>query len=131
MKIFHAKYERDQEGNWLVELVEEPRVHTFGRTFAKAKANLIDAVKLWFELDRSEFSIDHQFPMLPEVVKAVEDTISARQREEDAANHLHDVQERAVRTIVDAGFSLRDAATLLGLSHQRVHQVAAEAVSRR
>jgi predicted RNase H-like HicB family nuclease len=43
-----AVYERDGSGMWTVELFEKPRVHSYGRTLAKARANITDAASLWF-----------------------------------------------------------------------------------
>jgi len=37
-----------EDGYWLAELVNEPKVHTFGPTLEEAKINLADATKLWF-----------------------------------------------------------------------------------
>jgi predicted RNase H-like HicB family nuclease len=44
-----AVYRRDIHGMWIVELLDEPRVHTYGRTLTKARENIRDAAALWFE----------------------------------------------------------------------------------
>ena len=36
MNIYTARLERDEDRRWSVELEEEPRVHTWGKTVAPA-----------------------------------------------------------------------------------------------
>jgi predicted RNase H-like HicB family nuclease len=43
-----AVYERDVQGRWLVHIAEEPRCHTWARSYAAARREIIDAVELWF-----------------------------------------------------------------------------------
>ncbi len=86
-------FERDDDGYWLVELEEEPRVHTYGRTLAKAREHIVDASALWFEVP-------------PEDLDLVEDI-------------------RLPALVKDGRLSVRDAADVLGLSHQRVQQLLA------
>ncbi len=53
--IFTATYRRDSEGFWLVELREEPRVHTFGRTLDEAAEHIRNATALWFKRPADSF----------------------------------------------------------------------------
>jgi predicted RNase H-like HicB family nuclease len=55
--IFTATYRRDSEGFWLVELREEPRVRTFGRTLEEAAEQIRNASASWFKrpVDSFEF----------------------------------------------------------------------------
>ena len=48
--FYTAVYWREGS-NWLVELAEEPRAHTFARSLAKAEEHIRDATALWFERD--------------------------------------------------------------------------------
>jgi predicted RNase H-like HicB family nuclease len=128
MKHYTATYTRDREGVWLVELVEEPRVHTFGRTLVKARGHIRDATALWFDVDADSFELvdDVQLPRKTKL---------SLERARDERTRAAAAQERAVastraaaRALVDgARLSLRDAADLLGLSHQRVQQLLADA----
>ncbi len=54
---------------------------------------------------------------------AIEDASVARQRAFDAATQASTALRHATRALDDAGLSRRDAATLLGISHQRVQQL--------
>jgi predicted RNase H-like HicB family nuclease len=56
-----ARYQTDPQDDrfWLVELIEEPRVHTYGLTLAEATLNLRDAICLWFDLASADHLILH------------------------------------------------------------------------
>lgn len=69
MKKVTAVFQRDDEGYWLVELAEEPRVHTYGRTLAKARDHIRDATALWFEVAPEEVVFVEDI-RLPAPVKA-------------------------------------------------------------
>lgn len=109
--------------NWLVELSEEPRVHTFARTLAKAEQHIRDASALWFEKD--DVPLKHVYRDLPletsEIVWTAREARSELASAEERA--LEATREGANRLMDGAGLSLRDAAHLLGISHQRLHQI--------
>ena len=69
MRVFTAVFERDDDGYWLVELREEPRVHTYGRTLAKAREHIFDATALWFEVAPEDLNLVEDV-RLPAPVKA-------------------------------------------------------------
>lgn len=123
--FYTAVYWREGS-NWLVELDEEPRVHTFARTLAKAEDNIRDAAALWFE--RDAVALKHAYRDLPiettEIVWAAREArATMASAEQQAAKATRD---GAHRLMAVAGLSLRDAAHLLGISHQRLHQLVTE-----
>jgi predicted RNase H-like HicB family nuclease len=104
---------------WLVNLVDEPGAHTFGRSLAEAKRNAVEMVALWTELEPEAFDIDWDVRLgkLAPTVK----------RARTAMAHAEEDQRRrdeAVRALTGAGVSYRDVGELLGLSFQRVAQIA-------
>jgi predicted RNase H-like HicB family nuclease len=126
VKTLTAVFQRDDEGYWLVELAEEPRVHTYGRTLAKAREHIIDATALWFEVAPEELDIVEDI-RLPEPVKA---TLELARREREHAQAAQEAAAGATREaaralVKDGRLSVRDAADVLGLSHQRVQQLLA------
>jgi predicted RNase H-like HicB family nuclease len=126
VKTLTAAFQRDDEGYWLVELLEEPRVHTYGRTLAKAREHIVDATALWYEVAPEELDIVEDI-RLPEPVKA---SLELARREREHAQSAQEVAagatRDAARALVKEGrLSVRDAADLLGLSHQRVQQLLA------
>src|SRR5215210_8847969 len=123
--FYTALYWREGS-NWLVELEEEPRVHTFARTLAKAEEHIRDATALWFE--KEDVALKHVYRDLPletsNVVWAAREARAEMASAEDRA--LEATREGAHRLMEGGGLSLRDAAHLLGISHQRLHQLVRE-----
>ena len=122
---YTAMYWREGS-NWLVELDGEPRVHTFARTLAKAEENSRDAAALWFEKD--DVALKHVCRDLPldtsDIVWAAREARAEMASAEDRA--LEVTRQAAHRLMEVAGLSFRDAAHLLGISHQRLHQLVRE-----
>lgn len=112
---------RDPEdhGFWLVHVDGEPGARTFGRSLGESKRRGIEVVALWFDLEPDQFEIDWDL-RLGDIAKPVEEAKAAiGHADEDRTR-----RDQAVRTLTEAGVSYRDVAELLGLSHQRVAQIA-------
>jgi predicted RNase H-like HicB family nuclease len=127
--IYHAAFELDPAGQWLAQIIELPAVHTFGRTLGKAREYLADALALWLDVPVESLNgrIEFAAPALPDVVReSVEKALTEREIA-DSVNRVasQQVTEAAVRLVEDAHLSLRDAADILGISHQRVQQLVA------
>lgn len=109
----------DEHSVWLVHVVGEPGAHSFGRSLAEAKRHAVEVVALWFEMEPEQFEIDWDL-RLGEIARPVKEAKAAiAHAEEDRAR-----RDEAVRALTDLGVSYRDVAELLGLSHQRVAQIA-------
>lgn len=104
---------------WLVNVVGHPGAHTFGRSLAEAKRNAIEVVALWFELEPHQFEIDWDV-RLGDLARQVKQAKAAMAHAELDRSR----RDQAVKQLTDAGVSYRDVAELLGLSHQRVAQIA-------
>jgi hypothetical protein len=76
-------------------------------------------VALWFELEPEQFEIDWDV-RLGDLANPVKQARAAMAHAE--ADRLR--RDDAVRALTEAGMSYRDIADLLGLSHQRVAQIA-------
>ncbi|MCU4185535.1 type II toxin-antitoxin system HicB family antitoxin [Acidiferrimicrobium sp. IK] len=129
---YTAVYQRDAHGMWLVELLEEPRVHTYGRTLAKARDNIRDAAALWFETEPDALPLvdDVRLPakVRTSTAKAHQARLRATAAQEEAAAAT---KAAAVALVRDGQLSVRDAAEVLGLSHQRIQQLVLPAGDRR
>ena len=123
--FYTAMYWREGS-NWLVELDEEPRVHTFARTLPKAEENIRDATALWFEND--DVALKHVYRDLQRETSDIVWAAREARAEMASAEYraLEVTREAAHRLMEVAGLSLRDAAHLLGISHQRLHQLVRE-----
>jgi len=121
VKLVKVTIRRDPEDHsfWLVNVVGEPGAHTFGRSLAEAKRHALEVVALWFELEPQQFEIDWEL-RLGDIARPVKEAKAAIARAEEDRTR----RDRAVRALTEAGVSYRDVAELLGLSHQRVAQIA-------
>ncbi len=123
-----AIYSIDDDGRtWLAHLEEDERVHTYGRTFLKAQASIREAAGLWFNVKEGELDVIDQLP--PSYQEPIDKLLEARARLE--ANQA-EVKQRTIDAIrMLQGWcgivSERDIARMINLSHQRVHQLVAEA----
>ncbi len=126
MKTYTARLEREKGGRWTVELAEEPRVHTWAKTVDQALARVREAAVLWFEVDEDEIELDPQ-PVLPKTTaRTVAQARQARQEARNADRRAVEQNKKAAAALTARGISMRDAAAILGISHQRVHQLLAQ-----
>jgi len=124
VSLYHANYEFD-DGFWLAELAEEPRVHSFGRSLHTAKRNLIDAVTFWFKVDPQNIVLRDVLPeQLADAQELVDADTSTREDAELRGLSASLMTRATVRRLAtETQLSQRDIASLLDLSHQRVQQI--------
>ena len=120
-----AVYERDAQGRWLVHVAEEPRCHTWARSYAAARRAIVDAAELWLD----ELGVESLDDL--DVCDEVRITGAAQARQlagtrAELTRRLAEVRaevDEAARGLVADGVSVRDVADLLGISPGRVSQV--------
>lgn len=125
-RTYTAVFERGRDDTWEVELAEEPRVHTFARTLAKARAYIREATAAWFDIDEDAFDLveDVRLP------KAIKDRVTRARNERERAKAAQETALSTTRAAAEAlvrkgHLSTRDAAEVLGLSPQRIQQLLA------
>ena len=116
MTTYTARLEQEDDGRWSVELEEEPRVHTWGKTVDQALTRMKEAAAMWFDTDDSAIDLVPR-PVLP---KAAGRTVEQARAADRVA--IEQTRKAAV-TLTGRGISMRDVAAILGISHQRVHQL--------
>jgi predicted RNase H-like HicB family nuclease len=121
-KTYVAVYGRDSEDDaWNVHIQDLDGCQTYGRSLRQAQARIREALGLWLDRDPQQLVIRDE---LPADLSAIADTVArARQDAERAGTKAQEETTRAVKRLTDLGLSRRDAAELLGLSHQRVQQL--------
>ena len=126
---YYATLELDPRSRqWMADIEDLP-VHTWGRTLSKVKAYAAEALALHLDLDldAARDKLSFRTPQLPApVLEAMDQAESTRSEADTAAARAAAAKAAAARALVDeAHLSMRDAAELLGVSHQRVQQLLA------
>ena len=125
MKTYHVAYARDEPGWWVASVREIRGCHTQGRTVEEARRRIRQAMGLWVsDADSATLVDDVKLPATAANAIRAYATLRKRADQEDRRAAL--AARRAVRLLQGGKLKLsaRDAARLLGVSHQRVHQLA-------
>jgi len=122
---YKVRYERDDGGWWLVEVPAVKGCRTQARSLAEARRRIREALSLFVEdSDSAELVDDIRLPT--EGQRAIEQMVAARAAAERASRAAAQSASDTVKVLTrKLGISVRDAAGVLGLSHQRVHQLVA------
>ena len=131
VKTYRIAYERDKSGWWVASVRGVRGCHTQGRTVEEARRRVIEAMELVVD-DARTASIVDDVKLPSGAAQAVRAYASLRRKAEQEDRRAALAARRAVR-ILRSGrlkMSARDAARLLGLSHQRVHQLTQDQADR-
>ena len=121
-KTYTAVYERDvTDDAWNVRIKGVPGCQTHGRSIRQAQQRIREALALWLDQELELPVIRDQFPAA--LTSVADEVVRARSAAERADAKAHQQTVDAIRALTDQGLSRRDAAELLGLSHQRVQQL--------
>ena len=124
VKSYHVAYERDESGWWVASVRGLRGCHTQGRTVDEARRRIVEAMQLFVDDARTATILDNV--KLPTgAAQAVRAYARLRKKAEREDRRAAMAARRAVRMLRGGRLkmSARDAARLLGLSHQRVHQL--------
>lgn len=122
-RTYTAVYQRDpQDDVWLVSVRGYSGCQTYGKSLRQAQRRIREALALWLNVDETALLIRHSFPT--ELATLTADVHRAREAAAKAGAKAQAQTAGAVKALAELGLSRRDAAELLGLSHQRVQQLA-------
>jgi predicted RNase H-like HicB family nuclease len=127
MSTYTVRYERDESGWWVAQVKESPAAITQGRTIAEARRRIREALALALDDDakaeKAKLIDDVKLPA--DVRRALVRAQVARKRlEADAAVAQASTTAAIAKLVKELGLSVRDAGELLGISYQRVQQLA-------
>ncbi|HYV48601.1 MAG TPA: type II toxin-antitoxin system HicB family antitoxin [Myxococcaceae bacterium] len=130
MSTYAVRYERDESGWWVAQVKESPAAITQGRTIAEARRRIREALALALDDDakaeKAKLIDDVKLPA--DVRRALVRAQVARKRlEADAAVAQASTTVAIAKLVKKLGLSVRDAGELLGISYQRVQQLAPHA----
>jgi predicted RNase H-like HicB family nuclease len=119
MKGYRVVYEMDESGHWVATVPGVRGCHTYGRSLSEARARVREALGL-FVVDASRAPLIDDVRLPVNIRRLVDRYKTARLRAERDAQQAAAAVRGLAKTL-----SRRDAAELLGISHQRVQQIAA------
>lgn len=124
VKTYRVAYERDESGWWVASVRGARGCHTQGRTVNEARRRIVEAMELFVDDARTARIID-DVKLPTRAARAVRAYATLRRKAEQEDRRAATAARRAVRMLRGGHLkmSARDAAQLLGLSHQRVHQL--------
>ncbi len=110
---------------WVLQCREHPGAVTQVRRLEQA-SHIIEAISFVAGIDPESIDI-HVEPRLPDdVAQLVASTLTLRQRAREMEANVSLDMRRSAHRLLAHGLSQRDAAVILGISYQRVHQLVSE-----
>ena len=124
---YRVAYERDESGWWVASVRGVRGCHTQGRTVDETRRRIREALELFVDDARKATLVD-EVKLPSAATKAIRTYATLRKKADEEDRRAALAARRAVRVLRTGRLkmSARDAARLLGLSHQRVHQLTQE-----
>lgn len=117
-----AKAQRS-DGWWAVEVPEVPGVFTQARRLDQIPDMVADAVELVAGVAKADIVVDVE--PITDMDDVVAEAREARQAADEAGTRASATMRFALSNLIQAGYTVRDAGQLLGVSPQRVSQLMA------
>lgn len=109
---------------WAIQVLELDGVWTQARRLDQVEAMARDAIALLLEVPEDSFTITVQVELPDEMRAALEELHAAKAKADSASAEASHVAQRTVQILHDkAHLPLRDIGQVLGISHQRAHQL--------
>jgi predicted RNase H-like HicB family nuclease len=121
-KNYVAVYERDPESDgWLVHIKGIAGCQTYGRSLRQAEDRIFEALALCLDRDPEGLTITPEWPS--DLASVASEATRARNAASAATERATSTMTKAAKRLDRMGLSRRDAADILGISHQRVQQL--------
>ncbi len=128
-KSYKVQYDKDEDGMWVAVIDRQQGVSCVaqGRSIGEARRRVRDALGIYLDDEQAAASATFEDDVNgPEKMKrAVADYFRAKDEADRAQALSKQKAVKASKVLLGAGFSRRDAAEVLGVSHQHVQQLAA------
>lgn len=114
----------ERSGNWwAVRVPQLPGVFTQVRRLDQADAMVADAVSAFLDIPSEDVKVEVQPKIAIELTQRLEEAREDRRHAEQLASAAADKLRQVARTLADEGLPERDIGSILGVSHQRAHQL--------
>ena len=123
MTTYRVRYQIDDTGYWFATVLDVPGCHTQGRSLQTTRSRVREALSVCVG-DAADATLVESYRLGKPVLALAQRAMTAKSRAEKAEDEAQVLLRGAVRQLLEAKLSQRDAATVLGLSHQRVAQLA-------
>ena len=113
-----------RSGNWwAIQIDELDGVYSQARRLEQVEDMARDAIAATLDVAPASFAVT-VIPELPAKVQAILDDVRASREAAERASELASMKAReAARILHEEGMPLRDVGRVLGVSHQRAHQL--------
>jgi hypothetical protein len=115
---------------WAIDVPEVPRIHTQARRLAQVEGMARDAIALLLDVPEDSFDVVVR-PVLPERLKV--DVERVRRLRDEAEAKQREATAASTKAVIDlsskARLTVRDIGQILGMSHQRVDQLARKKIA--
>jgi len=120
---YRVVVERDESGAWIARVPSVRGCHSHGRTLEQVRSRIREALSLWIDdAEEAELRFDVRLPAATR--DGIRRARQARARSGKAQREASAAVRQAAAALTSRlGLSRRDAAELLGVSHQRVQQL--------
>ena len=126
MKTYKVRLERDETGHWIATVPSVPGCHSYGRSLDEARRRIRQALAL-FVKGANRATLEDDIRLTPQAARLRRDALAARHRADRHAARAAAATRDAARALTrDLRIGVRDAGRLLGVSHQRIHQLLEE-----
>jgi hypothetical protein len=118
---------RDETGHWIGRGPDG--IHSFSRRIGLLPERLCEAIAVAYDIEPPSpneitLNIDYEHLGLPlEVINCVKSAVQLRHQLAETEANLADSTRSSVSALSREGFTVRDIGGLLGITHQRVHQL--------
>ena len=106
---------------WAISVPGLKGVHTQARRLDQVAAMTREAIALMLDVDPATIQVE----VSPELPATATHALDARRVAREAEQAAEKATATAVRALLDDGYTVRDTGALLGLSPQRISQIAA------
>ena len=126
MPTYTVRFDRDPPGWWIVTVPAIQGCRTQARSIAEGRKRIREALALFIdEAEAEQATLVNDVRLPPAVLRRVRAVAAQREMAEKMREKAQDATRAVVNQLTrGAGLSVRDAAEMLGISYQRVQQLA-------